>query len=179
MSSRTFIMNTSLNRGRHHPLSIGAHWLTLLLPVCLLAFPALAESRTLALTTQLRNYGGDGAYLAVYLTNADGALVDTLWVSGRNAKYHKHLSAWKRLSAGNAGRLDGVTGASVTAGGTLQVRAALPDTLIDSGHEIRVDVAAEDMRDSPAEIRLPLTSSGAGKPQAGKQYIQSLTYELQ
>ena len=55
----------------------------------------------------------------------------------------------------------------------------LADALIDAGYEIRVDAAVEDMRDSPSEIRVPLTNAGAGKPQAGKQYIQTLTYQLQ
>ncbi|MBV2215568.1 MAG: DUF2271 domain-containing protein, partial [Diaphorobacter sp.] len=86
---------------------------------------------------------------------------------------------WNRLSAGDAKRLNGVTGASVGAGRTLKVTAELADALIDAGYEIRIDAAAEDMRDSPAEIRVPLTATGAGKPQAGKQYIQSFTYQLQ
>ncbi|MEO7105189.1 MAG: DUF2271 domain-containing protein, partial [Rhodoferax sp.] len=34
-------------------------------------------------------------------------------------------------------------------------------------------------RDSPSEIRLPLTSANAGKPVVGKQYIQSLSFQLQ
>ena len=41
-----------------------------------------------------------------------------------------------------------------------------------------IDAAAEDMRDSPSEIRVPLSTAQAGKPQAGKQYIQSFTYQL-
>ncbi|MFP5466927.1 MAG: DUF2271 domain-containing protein [Gammaproteobacteria bacterium] len=152
--------------------------LTVLAAASALALPALAHSRPVALTTQLKNYGGDGAYLAVYLTDAKGAYVRTLWVAGGKAKYFKHLSDWNRLSAGDARRLDGVTGASVGAGRTLKVTADLADALIDAGYEIRIDAAAEDMRDSPSEVRVPLSKANAGKPQAGKQYIQSLTFEL-
>ena len=79
----------------------------------------------------------------------------------------------------DAKRLAGVTGASVGAGRKLTVTADLADALIDAGYEIRVDAAVEDMRDSPSEIRVPLTSAGAGKGQAGKQYIQAFTYQLQ
>ncbi len=99
------------------------------------------------------------------------------WPGGK-AKYHKHLSDWSRLSAGDAKRLDGVTGASVGAGRTLKVTAELADALIDAGYEIRLDAAAEDMRDSPSEVRLPLSTANAGKPQPGKQYIQSVTFEF-
>ncbi len=152
--------------------------LTTLAAACALALPALAHSRQVTLTTQLKNYGGDGAYLAVYLTDAKGAYAGTLWVAGGKAKYYKHLSDWNRLSAGDAKRLAGVTGASVGAGRKLTVTADLADALIDAGYEIRVDAAVEDMRDSPADVRLPLSAANAGKPQAGKQYIQSLSFQL-
>ena len=152
--------------------------LTTLAAACALAAPALAHSRQVTLTTQLKNYGGDGAYLAVYLTDAKGAYAGTLWVAGGKAKYYKHLSDWNRLSAGDTKRLNGVTGASVGAGRTLKVTADLANALIDAGYEIRIDAAAEDLRDSPTEVRVPLTSAQAGKPQAGKQYIQSFSFQL-
>ena len=101
--------------------------------LALAVLPSLAHSRQATLTAQLKNYGGDGAYLAVYLTDAKGAYVRTLWVSGGKAKYHKHLSDWYRLSAGDAQRLTGVTGASVGAGRVLKVTAELADALIDAG----------------------------------------------
>lgn len=153
--------------------------MTALASACTLALPALTEARTLTLNTQLKPYGGDGAYLAVYLTDAKGAYVRTLWVAGGKAKYYKHLSDWSRLSAGDARRLDGVTGASVGAGRTLKVTADLADALIDAGYEIRIDTAAEDMRDSPSEVRIPLSKANAGKPRAGRQYIQSATFQFQ
>ena len=145
---------------------------------CALALPATAQSRQVTLSTTLKNYGGDGAYLAVYLTDAKGAYVRTLWVAGGKPKYYKHLADWSRLSANDGKRLQGVTGASVGAGRTLKVTAELADALIDAGYEIRIDAAVEDMRDSPSEVRLPLTAAGAGKAQAGKQYIQSASFQL-
>lgn len=145
---------------------------------CALALPALAQGRPITLTAQLKNYGGDGAYLAAYVTDAKGTYVRTLWVAGGKAKYYKHLSDWHRLSAADGKRLDGVTGASVGAGRTLQVTAELADALIDAGYEIRLDAAAEDMRDSPSEVRMPLSSQNAGKPQAGRQYIQAVSFQL-
>ena len=153
--------------------------LTTLATACALVVPALAHSRQVTLTAQLKNYGGDGAYLAAYLTDAKGAYAGTLWVAGGKAKYHKHLADWNRLSAGDAKRLNGVTGASVGAGRTLKVTADLADALIDAGYEIHIDAAVENMRDSPTEIRVPLTTGNAGKPQPGKVYIQSLTFQLQ
>lgn len=153
--------------------------LTTLAAACALAIPALAQSRPVTVSATLKNYGGDGAYLAVYLTDAKGAYVRTLWVAGGKAKYYRNLSDWNRLSAGDAKRLQGVTGASVGQGRTLKVTADLADALIDAGYEIRIDAAVEDMRDSPSEVRVPLSSAHAGKPQAGRQYIQSASFQLQ
>ena len=153
--------------------------LTTVAAACALTLPALAHSREVTLSTTLKNYGGDGAYLAVYLTDAKGAYVRTLWVAGGKAKYYKHLSDWNRLSAGDTKRLVGVTGASVGAGRTLKVTLDLADALIDAGYEIRVDASVENMRDSPSEVRVPLSASQAGKSQAGKQYIQAVSFQLQ
>ncbi|HEX6016621.1 MAG TPA: DUF2271 domain-containing protein [Burkholderiaceae bacterium] len=153
--------------------------MTTLAASCALAIPALAQSRPVTVSATLKNYGGDGAYLAVYLTDAKGAYVRTLWVAGGKAKYYSNLSDWNRLSARDAKRLQGVTGASVGQGRTLKVTADLADALIDAGYEIRIDAAVEKMRDSPSEVRLPLSSANAGKPQAGRQYIQSVTFQLQ
>lgn len=153
--------------------------LTTLAAACALAIPALAQSRPVTVSATLKNYGGDGAYLAVYLTDAKGAYVRTLWVAGGKAKYYRNLSDWNRLSTGDAKRLQGVTGASVGQGRTLKVTADLADALIDAGYEIRIDAAVEDMRDSPSEVRVPLSSAHAGKPQAGRQYIQSASFQLQ
>ncbi|QXL84014.1 DUF2271 domain-containing protein [Comamonas sp. NLF-1-9] len=152
--------------------------LTALAIACALAVPILAQSREITITTQLKNYGGGGAYLALYLSDAKGAYAGTLWVAGGKTKYYKHLTDWNRLSAGDAKRLAGVTGASVGAGRTLKVTADLADALIDAGYEIRIDAAVEDMRESPSEVRLPLTAAGSGKAQTGKQYVQSLSYQL-
>lgn len=66
--------------------------------VSALVLPALAQATPVTLTTQLKNYGGDGAYLAIYLTDAQGAYQKTLWVSGKKSKYYKNLRDWARGS---------------------------------------------------------------------------------
>ncbi len=156
------------------PISIAA-----LLAASTLAIPALAQARAVTFTTTLKSYGGNGAYLAVYLTDAQGAYVRTLWVAGGKAKYYKHLANWQRLSARDGKRLDGVTGASVGGGRTLKVTADLTDVLLTAGLQVHVDAAVEDMRDSPSEIRAPLSAADAGKTWSGRQYIQSFSYQVQ
>lgn len=143
-----------------------------------IGIPGLVDARPVTLTTQLQDYGGNGAYLAFYVTDATGQYHKTLWVSGAKTKYYRNLRDWARGSGLKASEFDGVSGASVGSGQTLQVTVELEDTLIDAGYEIRVDSAVEDMRDNAADVRVPLTTQGAGKPVAGRGYIESFTYGL-
>jgi hypothetical protein len=142
------------------------------------ALPGLTYARPVVLTTQMQAYGGEGAYLALYLTDANGRYKKTLWVAGKKAKYYKNLRDWARGSGVNPREFDGVSGASVGSGRTLKVTVELADALIDAGYEIRIDSAVEDQRDNPVDARLPLTAKGAGKPAAGRVYVKSLSYDL-
>ena len=143
-----------------------------------MTLPAYAQAREVTFTTQLSNYGGDGAYLALYLTDADGQYHETLWISGEKSKYYKHLRDWARGSGLNRAEYDGLTGASVTSGRTLNVTLELQDALIDSGYQVRVDTAVEDMRDNRSDVVVPLTTEGSGKSVAGRGYVQSFVYKL-
>lgn len=143
-----------------------------------LALPGLASARPVTLTTTLKNYGGDGAYLAVYLTDPSGAYVRTLWVAGKKSKYYKHLTDWHRATGGSPSQINGLTGASVGEGRSLKVTADLADALFDAGYKLNIDAAAEDMRDSPRDISVPLTKAGAGKPVVGRSYVAGFTYGL-
>ena len=146
--------------------------------VAALAFPALAEAKTVTLTTTLAAYGGNGAYLAIYLTDAQGKVHSTLHVAGRKTKYHKHLREWARGNTADARTIDGITGASVGSGQSLKVSVAVADALIDAGYQIRIDSAVEDGRDNPAEVVVPLTAAAAGKPTAGKGYVKAFRFDM-
>jgi hypothetical protein len=149
--------------------------------ICLagaIALPSLAEARSLTLNTQLQSYRGNAAYLAFYVTDANGQYQSTLWVAGKKAKYYKHLRDWNRGRSADSSALDGTTGASVGSGDNLTVTVELADALLDAGYEIRVDSAVEDKRDNRADIRVPLTTEGAGKVSTGSGYIESFSYDL-
>lgn len=143
-----------------------------------LTLPNLAQARPLKLTTMLTNYGGDGAYLAIYLTNAQGAYAGSLWMAGRKSKYYAHLSGWHRATGGNPAEINGITGASVGAGRTLEISLDLADALFDAGYTLHVDAAVEDMRDSPNEVAVPLTRAGAKTPVRGRRYVSSFAYSF-
>ena len=125
-----------------------------------LTLPGIALARPVTLTTTLKSYGGDGAYLAIYATDLKGAYAGTLWMAGGKAKYYEHLSDWYRATGGNAAEINGITGASLGAGRTLEITLDLADALFDAGYTVHIDAAVEDMRDSPNEVTMPLTSAG-------------------
>ncbi|KVD86663.1 Tat pathway signal protein [Burkholderia sp. ABCPW 14] len=142
-----------------------------------LAAPSLASARQVTFETQLANYGGDGAYIVLYVTDRAGRYQGTLWMAGRQTKYYRHLRDWYRATGGSA-RLDGITGASVGAGKTLRATLDVADALLDAGYEIHIDTAVEDMNENASEVVVPLTSAGAGKAVKGRGYVKSFRYSL-
>ncbi|MBX5222880.1 MULTISPECIES: DUF2271 domain-containing protein [unclassified Rhizobium] len=141
-----------------------------------LTVPGLALATEVTFTTSMRNYGGDGAYLAYYVTDAQGKYAGSLWMAGGKARYHEHLSGWYRATGGDTGEINGITGASVGAGRSLKITLDLADTLFDAGYKLHIDSAVEDMRDSPNEIVVPLTSAGSGQAAKGSHYIADFIY---
>ena len=138
--------------------------------------PGLALARPVTLTVNMTQYGGRGAYLAVYVTDASGAYAGSLWMAGGKSKYYKHLTDWAQFTGGDVAQVDGITGASVGSGGKLELSMDLADALFDAGYTLHVDAAVEDMRDSPNEVAVPLTAAGAGTPVPGRRYIADFTY---
>ncbi|MFP7674635.1 DUF2271 domain-containing protein [Marivita sp. S0852] len=143
-----------------------------------LAVPDLAIAKPVTLTANMNQYGGDGAYLALYVTDANGTYMGSLWMAGGKSKYYEHLSDWYRATGGNTAEINGITGASVGAGRQLKITLDLADALFDAGYELHIDASVEEMRDSPSEVVVPLTTTGAGQSTAGRRYIRDFTYDM-
>lgn len=146
--------------------------------IATLAIPSYALAREVTLTTELTDYDGDDAYIAIYLTNAEGVYKSTLWIAGEDDEYYPHLRDWARGSDIKPSEYDGLTGASVISGRTLEIAVDIDDSLIDSDLQIRVDTAVEDMRENRADIIAPLTTDNAGKVFNGRGYVKSFTYDF-
>jgi hypothetical protein len=138
-----------------------------------LVAPMTAQARQVTFETTLKPYGGNGAFVALYVTDAAGNYKGTLWMAGGQAKYHRHLADWYRLSGGRASEIDGITGASIGSGKTLKISLDLADAMIDAGYVLHVDTAVEDGRDNPSEVVVPLATAAAGSPATGKGYVKS------
>jgi hypothetical protein len=135
-------------------------------------------ARPVTLNMSLNEYSGDGAYLALYVTDSSGAYAGSLWIAGRKSKYYKHLKNWHRVNGHKRAEINGITGASVGAGRTLEITLDLADALFDAGNTLRVDASVEDMRDSPNEIAVALTTDGVGTPVRGRRYVANFNYDI-
>lgn len=154
---------------------------SILAPITLtvaLSLPAMASATPVTFTTQLNRYGGNGAYLAYYVTDASGSYVGSLWMAGEKSKYYKDLRGWYRATGGDTSQVDGITGASVGDGQTLEFTLDLKDALFEAGYTLHIDAAVEDMRESPREINIPLNRANAGEVVRGRRYIAGFKYEM-
>ena len=127
---------------------------------------APVSAKQLTISTQLKQFGGRPAYIAVYLTDPNGRLYDTLWMAGYKSKYYVHLREWMRGARQSRTRVSSVTGASVGSGRTLRVTADIADNLIAAGYQVRVDAAVEGYGEFPRAAVLTLgkqtSTSGRG-----------------
>lgn len=143
-----------------------------------LFLPTQAMAKSVTFTTELTKYDGQAAYLAMYLTNAEGAYQQTLWISGESPKPYKYLRGWAKASGLKKSEYDGRTGATVKSGDSYTVTLDLDDSLINAGYQVHIDAAVEDQRPSRDDIKVTLTSDGSGKANAGTTYVKSFTYKL-
>ena len=144
----------------------------------MLSLPTLAAAKPVTFTVKLKNYPGNGAYLALYVTDAKGAYKGSLWMAGGRSKYYRHLGHWFRKTRGNLAEINGITGASVGSGQTLTVTMDLANALFDAGYQLHIDAAAENLPESPSEVVMPLTTAGANKAKGGRAFISAASYKL-
>ena len=135
--------------------------------------PTVAQARQVKFETTLKAYGGNGAYVALYLLDSTGKYKGTLWMAGDKTKFYRHLSDWSRASGGRLAEVDGITGASVGSGKTLKIMVDIADALIDAGYKVHVDTSVEDGNDNPSEVVVPLDAPASGKPFVGDGYVKS------
>ncbi|SFJ80492.1 DUF2271 domain-containing protein [Celeribacter neptunius] len=143
-----------------------------------LTAPAIANAAEITLDTQLQNYGGERAYLAYYLTDADGTYVRHLWIASGKSRWWQHLRNWYAATDGAASEIAGLSGASVGSGRSLKVTVEVEDALINAGYQIHVDTAVEHMADVADDVVVPLDQASAGQTVSGRGFIASFTFDM-
>ena len=138
--------------------------------------PIAADANPVKISVTIAQYSGPNTFLAMYLTDKSGNYASTVWVAGGQTRYWRHLRTWFAATGGQGA--DGVTGASVGSGRTLNITPDIAASMIDAGYVLHIDAAAEGIGESPDEIQVPLTSAGAAKPLAGNGFIANFQYGL-
>ena len=142
-----------------------------------LSTPLLAYAREVTISATLGDYAGPGAYMAVYVTNPDGGFAQTLWVSGQKSRYLGSLSGWvAAASAAGEINIDGISGASIGSGQTLEVTVDLVDSMIDAGYNVHVNTAVEHGEAYADDAVAPLASEG--QPVKGTGYVKTLSITM-
>ncbi|SLN63004.1 hypothetical protein ROA7023_02946 [Roseisalinus antarcticus] len=126
--------------------------------------PGLAMARPVTLTATLNSYRGEGADLALYVTDASGAYVGSLWMAGRKSRYDQHLTGWYRAMGRSTEQVSGITGASVGGGRRLEVTVDLADSLFDAGYTLHLDAAVEDSATARTRSRCPRRAQALASP---------------
>ncbi|MGV8833950.1 MAG: DUF2271 domain-containing protein [Devosia sp.] len=140
--------------------------------------PGIAYARDVTVAIQMINYQGPPAYLAVYLAKPDGSYDSTLFVAGNRTEYYRHLRGWIRGFSSSSQSLDGITGASVGSGRTVQASIAIADSLIDAGYTIHVDSAVEHGAENRDDVVMPLSQDVSGKTVSGNGYVAAMRVTL-
>jgi len=143
-----------------------------------LSFPGVAMAKPVTFSATLKDYGGNNAYLALYVTDKNNNYVGSLWLAGSRSRYFEHLAGWYNATGGDTSQINGITGASIGSGRTLEVTLDLKDALFDAGYKLHIDAAAENLRESPNDVVVPLTSAAAGSAVKGRRYISSFSYAM-
>jgi hypothetical protein len=142
-----------------------------------LATPSFAMAREVTLTTQMSNYYGNNAYIAIYLTQPNGQYDSTIWLAGRKQRFLGELRGWvTALQTAKSLNIDGITGASVGSGQTLTLHANLADSIIDAGYQIHVETAVQDAGEYPNDVVVPLSS--APQTAQGSGYVGTFSVKM-
>ena len=150
----------------------------LALVVAMTLAPTISSAKTVNFTVNLKPYNGYPAFLAVYLTDAQGNYKETIHLAGYPLGYFGHLRHWLRESRGQVPNLDSITGASVGPGQTLQFSTDIADALLNSGYQVHIDDNSEWMMEVPNDAVVALDAKDAGKPVPGKTYIQDMSFTM-
>jgi len=143
-----------------------------------LTAPAVASARQVTFTARVASYYGPPAYLAFYVTDAQGKYAGSLWMAGTRTRYYRHLRDWYRDTGGDTSQIAGLTGASVGPGGGVRFTLNLSDSAFDAGYVLHIDGAVENYYESPNDLSVPLTTGNAGKTEQGRNLVSSFSYTM-
>ena len=105
---------------------------------------------------QMKNYDGEGAYIAVGLVDENGDYLKTLHIVGDDDEWYYELEEWWRFHGRKRVSVDGITGPTIAGGERTTFVFQLEAEELNKGYGIRFESGVENEGYYPREIIVPL-----------------------
>jgi len=121
---------------------------------------------------QLKNYGGEGAYVVLSLMDPDGKYVKTLSVSGDDEEWYEDMPQWWEFHEAAGEKIDGLIGASIASGGRKITVMEVDRSRLEAGYKLRFETAVEDQDYFANDVEVELTEGNVKKKLPGTGFIR-------
>lgn len=121
---------------------------------------------------QLKNYGGEGAYVILSLMDPDGNYAKTLSVSGDDEEWYEDMPTWYEFHEQAGEDIDGITGASIASGGRKITVMEVDRSRLEAGYKLRFETAVEDQEYYSQDLEVELSEGNVKKRLPGTGYIR-------
>lgn len=140
--------------------------------IVLLSFTGKIESTRYKCLIQMKNYTGEGAYIAISLLDNKGQYEKTLYVHGDDEDWYYDITQWWSFYGKKRTEIDAITGATISGGERAITIIELEDNKIDAGYRIRFETAVEDKEYFKDDVEFELTSENVDSKIEGKGFIR-------
>lgn len=121
---------------------------------------------------QMKNYTGEGAYVAISLLNPEGVYEQTLYVQGDDEEWYYDITEWWKFQGKVRSNIDAITGATISGGNRAISVIEIPNDKFNKGYKIRFETAVEDQEYYKDDVKFELTSENVKSKIEGKGFIR-------
>jgi len=137
------------------------------------------ENTTYKCMIQMKNYSGEGAYIAISLLNADGDYEKTLFVQGDDDEWYHDITNWWKFHGKVRADIDAITGETISGGNRTISIIDIPSDKIDAGYKIRFESAVEDQEYYDKDVEFELTTENLQNKVDGTGFIRYVRFMAQ
>jgi hypothetical protein len=130
------------------------------------------DSATYKCMIQMKNYTGEGAYIAISLLNPNGEYEKTLYVQGDDEEWYSDITEWWKFQGKVRTDIDAITGATISGGNRAITLLKIDNDKIDKGYKIRFESAVEDQEYYRDDVQFELTSENLKGKFEGNGFIR-------
>ncbi|WP_408028006.1 DUF2271 domain-containing protein [Tenacibaculum litoreum] len=130
------------------------------------------DSATYKCMIQMKNYTGEGAYIAISLLNPNGEYEKTLYVQGDDEEWYSDITEWWKFQGKVRTDIDAITGATISGGNRAITVLKIDNDKIDKGYKIRFESAVEDQEYYKDDVQFELTTENLKGKFEGNGFIR-------